>query len=248
MAYMTIFRQDLHADDIIIEDETELLQSYLSANTPMGLRAVVILDRADRSASVASSIASPVNTTTALRKSTGGTAPRKTNLASALSNLNSVAVRLQQRQKVDKKKDATLSDVLPQSIDDFKDSLETTPSQSHGRTNAHGRYGDSLTLAHDTSPASNRSNSITSIANEDKIIEQATKIYYFYNMDLTKEHVHQIIRDFNLEADDVREREILQQCDDLRAKYEEKIWGDFKSFRTGAHLSNVCADTQRCLA
>lgn len=48
---MTIFRQDLQASGTIVEDETESPQSYVPANTPMGFRAVTIIDQAQRNGS-----------------------------------------------------------------------------------------------------------------------------------------------------------------------------------------------------
>lgn len=70
MSHLTIFRQDLQADDTILCRETILLQSYVPANTPMGLRTVVILAGGTRSTPAA-------NKEVAVRKSTRGTTSRK---------------------------------------------------------------------------------------------------------------------------------------------------------------------------
>jgi hypothetical protein len=241
MSYRTIFRQDLHASDTIIDYETELLQSYVPANTPMALRAVVILDRAQRSGSGALTIA-PVKATPARGKLVRGSAPRK-KLAGALSGMGEVAARLQQRQKVDKKQDvlsgalAIRRTVTSPKVSAINTARTTRSYQGNGGS---GYYSDSLAVGQDSSTASNFGR-----VYEEKIIEQATKIYYFYHMDITEEHVRQIVRDHGIVADDTRMKLILYWCEILREKYEENTWGDFKSCRMCSHSSPVSAATPR---
>ncbi len=241
MSHLTIFRQDLHASDTIIDYETELLQSYVPANTPMGLRAVVILERGQRNGSDAAALAA-VKATPARGKSVGGVAPRKT-LAGALSGMGEVAARLQQRQKVDKKQDVLRRALaIHRTVTSPKvsaiDTARTT--RSHQGKARSGYYGDSLAVGQDSSTASNLGR-----VYEEKIIEQATKIYYFYHMDITEEHVRQIVRDHGIVADDERMKLILYWCERLREKYEENTWGDFKSCRMCSHSSPVSAATPR---
>ncbi|KAK4690692.1 hypothetical protein P7C71_g6157, partial [Lecanoromycetidae sp. Uapishka_2] len=162
MYVLTIFRQDLHANDIILQHETDLLQRYVSPDTPPSLRAVVILDRSktnDSNPTIATAApVKPITTTSTtatanIRKSSRGVKPRK-NLASALSGMDKVAAKLQQRQFVDNKKGDGLSGALgagtqtessrgagARAGSDIKDD-EITRSLPHGMVNASGRYGE----------------------------------------------------------------------------------------------------------
>lgn len=152
--------------------------------------------------------------------------------------MDKVAAKLQQRQYVDNKKGDGLSGALAATANVGPPNIEASsgigdshaaPSSVLVTTDASGYYGSSVKVAWQD----------PSEAQEDQIFAQAAEVYYFYNMDITEDHVNQIIDDLRIGPDDEYMAEILEQCEALRAKCEDSIWGDFISFRTGSHLSNV---------
>jgi len=246
MSHQTIFRQDLHANDVIMEDLTEQLQSRVPANTPMGLRAVVILNQAQRSGSGAATIA-PVNTIskTVARKPTGGVARRK-NLGDALGK--GAKAQLQQRLIVDVKKGKLFKPSIA-SVDGDESKKADEPKNSETKkpetdlevygTSAGGRllgdeayftaFGKPIEAAkvreENIKNAANPKFHSSHVQNEERVITQVAKLYYFYYMDITPEHVRDIAGRLAMTGDDERMGILQGQFEELKVKFEKGIWG-----------------------
>ena len=128
---------------------------------------------------------------------------------------SSVAVRLEMRRMVDRK-NAICSDL-------------DGPTRTHS---SNGYYGNCIAPGQAFPPATT--------AQQEKIIAQATIVYYFYNMNLIEDMLLQISHDHRILITERSMKNALEKRERVLTELEEQLWGNLKSLRTKQNSTSVC--------